>query len=160
MFASVCAIARAFPLYSRKSCSQTKRTVYVEFVLVGDSDMQTLSANELGCMCDTAEGVRMAARITDIPCADMHTDAFVEVCMRLLQQCRKSRAVHTHPWNRCPIKAMYHFVLSKGGVNSFHSVPFNLNSFCSIHFQFLLEPSSSMKVNKIVCHCMVQSTIL
>ena len=87
MFASVCAIARAFPLYSRKSCSQTKRTVYVEFVLVGDSDMQTLSANELGCMCDTAEGVRMAARITDIPCADMHTDAFVEVCMRLLQQC-------------------------------------------------------------------------
>ncbi|KAI0220687.1 putative aminopeptidase NPEPL1 [Lamellibrachia satsuma] len=78
VFASACAIARAFPLYSRKSCSQMKRTVNVEFVLVGPSGVRTLSASDLRCMCDAAEGVRMAARITDIPCADMHTDAFVE----------------------------------------------------------------------------------
>ena len=86
VFASVCAIARAFPLYSRKSCSQTKRTVNVEFVLVGPSGIQSLSSNDLRCMCDAAEGVRMAARITDMPCADMHTDAFIEVGCSVMSQ--------------------------------------------------------------------------
>lgn len=79
-FASACAIARAFPLYSRKS-SRAKlrsRTVIVEFVLVGENDTP-ISDEDAVCMSVVAESIRLSARLVDMPCQDMHTSAFVEV---------------------------------------------------------------------------------
>jgi len=78
-FASACAIARAFPTYSRKS-SKTKmpsRTVTVEFVLVG-SDKTPISSEDAECMNVVAESIRLSARLVDMPCQEMHTSAFVQ----------------------------------------------------------------------------------
>lgn len=79
-FASACAIARAFPTYSRKS-SKAKlpsKTVTVEFVLIGD-DNTPISSEDAECMSIVAESIRLSARLVDMPCQDMHTSAFVEV---------------------------------------------------------------------------------
>lgn len=78
-FASACAIARAFPLYSRKS-SRAKlrsRTVIVEFVLVGQNNTP-ISDEDAVCMSVVAESIRLSARLVDMPCQDMHTSAFVK----------------------------------------------------------------------------------
>ena len=80
MLASACAIARAFPLFSRKS-SKAKlpsRTVVVEFVLVGDTKTP-ISSEDAECMSIVAESIRLSARLVDMPCQDMHTSAFVQV---------------------------------------------------------------------------------
>ncbi|CAH1779273.1 unnamed protein product, partial [Owenia fusiformis] len=78
-FASACAVARAFPLYSRKSgVGLTKRTVTVEFIFVGENSEDPLSDKDLQCMTDTAYAIRLAAKIVDIPCSEMHTDAFIQ----------------------------------------------------------------------------------
>lgn len=82
ILASACAIARAFPIYTRKSSGNgVKRTVTVEFLVVGPEC--TLSESDITCVSDAAYGVRMAARLTDTPCAEMHTDAFIEVGFKL-----------------------------------------------------------------------------
>ena len=49
----------------------------VEFLLVGSES--SLTESDLSCVSDVAYGVRLAARLTDTPCAEMHTDAFLEV---------------------------------------------------------------------------------
>ena len=77
--ASAAAIARTFPLFSRKSkAKSSKRTVTVEFVLTdkGDKSLSDKDATSLSVM---AESIRLSAKIVDIPCNDMHTDAFLEV---------------------------------------------------------------------------------
>ncbi len=80
VLASACAIARAFPLFTRKSNSnQSKRKVIVEYLLVGAASDSHLTEAELQCLTDAADGVRLAARITDTPCAEMHTDIFIDV---------------------------------------------------------------------------------
>lgn len=101
VFASACAAARAFPQFSRKSSISSMRTVTVEFLLANESDAQVsnpcwvtgnkekhdrfrtcvlqLSAQDLELLKDVADGVRRAARITDTPCAEMHTEAFLKV---------------------------------------------------------------------------------
>ena len=85
VLASACAIGRAFPLFTRKSNSvQTKRKVTVEFLLVGSGVDNRLSEAELKCLTDAVDGVRMAARVTDTPCAEMHTDGFLEVSILML----------------------------------------------------------------------------
>lgn len=79
VFASACAIARAFPLFTRRSASSRrteKKHVTVEFVLlVGDNNH--LNDAEIGCLSNTADGVRLAARIVDTPCNEMNTDHFL-----------------------------------------------------------------------------------
>lgn len=81
-FASGCAVARAFPTYSRKTDAgseerTTASTVRVEFLLVGQA---ALPLTDVECrMMDTAaESIRTVARIVDTPCNEMHTDAFLE----------------------------------------------------------------------------------
>ena len=79
VFASACAIGRAFPLFSRKSgymSKTTKRVVTVEFVL---TDGGTLTEDEAQTLSISVESVRMAARIVDTPCNEMNTDHFIEV---------------------------------------------------------------------------------
>nr|CAD7579226.1 unnamed protein product [Timema californicum] len=97
VFASACAVARAYPLYSRKttnnlSASTKTATVQVHFVLLASSD----DAGSMAVNNGTAEGelglgeadvellknatmaVRLAARIVDTPCNEMNVDTFVQ----------------------------------------------------------------------------------
>lgn len=79
VYPSACAIARALPMYSRKSSILNKRRVTVEFVLTGPGSDQPLTGADLQTLSDIAQGIRLAAKITDMPCQEMHTDAFVQV---------------------------------------------------------------------------------
>ncbi|KAK7114808.1 probable aminopeptidase NPEPL1 [Littorina saxatilis] len=79
LFASACAIARAFPLFMGKSnLSDAPRVVTVEVVLVGPGSDEGLSESDIQALSAASDGVRLAAKITDMPCADMHTDAFLQ----------------------------------------------------------------------------------
>ncbi|XP_045192143.2 probable aminopeptidase NPEPL1 isoform X2 [Mercenaria mercenaria] len=78
LVASAAAVARTLPLYSRKSsASSTGRTVVVEFLLVGEGNDKPLDEDDIGCLNAVAEAVRLTAKIVDIPCADMHTNQFL-----------------------------------------------------------------------------------
>ncbi|KAF7711326.1 probable aminopeptidase NPEPL1 [Silurus meridionalis] len=79
VFASACAIARAFPLFTRRStsCTTEKKHVTVEFLIVGQ-DGNHLDPFMLETLNSTADGVRLAARIVDTPCSEMNTDHFLE----------------------------------------------------------------------------------
>lgn len=87
VYASACAVARAFPLYSRKSSLHSsnaeKPTVFVEFIIVpsnGNSPPEgiELTADEIKCLENAATGIRLAARIVDTPCNEMTVDHFLE----------------------------------------------------------------------------------
>ncbi len=54
------------------------KTVTVEFVLVGSND-SPITSEDAECMSVVAESIRLSARLVDMPCQDMHTNAFVEV---------------------------------------------------------------------------------
>lgn len=79
-FASGCAVARAFSLYSRKSTeanrSGNNNEILVEFLMSDGSD--PLSQTELAAIENSAAAIQMAARIVDAPCNEMHTDAFLD----------------------------------------------------------------------------------
>lgn len=78
VFASGCAVARAFSLFTRKSgCTTTKRTVTVEFVLVGAGSEHPVTDQDVKCLQDAAQGIRLAAKIVDAPCEDMHVGKFL-----------------------------------------------------------------------------------
>ena len=47
-------------------------------MLVIDSPNELLSDEELECLRDMVYSIRLAARITDMPCADMDVDQFVQ----------------------------------------------------------------------------------
>ncbi|ALC45926.1 grsm [Drosophila busckii] len=99
LFASACAVVRAFPLYSRKTgsingsgskspCNASgdgqAPIVNVEFVIVdkdGGIETTPLTEQELQCLEETARGIRLAARIVDMPCNEMNVDHFIQnVC--------------------------------------------------------------------------------
>lgn len=95
MFPSAAAVARAFPLYSKKtslsnkgatnSASAEKKpvTVFVEYVLTGNN-ASPLSEEECLMLQQASESVRSAARIVDTPCNEMNTDHFLQVyCLSL-----------------------------------------------------------------------------
>ncbi|XP_065775770.1 probable aminopeptidase NPEPL1 [Muntiacus reevesi] len=79
-FASACALARAFPLFTHRSGASRrpeKKTVTVEFFLVGQ-DNGPVEVSTLQCLTSATEGLRLAARIVDTPCNEMNTDTFLE----------------------------------------------------------------------------------
>lgn len=77
VFASTSAVARVLPLFTAKSTASTnKRSVTVEFLLVDGGE--ALNAEDIACLDALAHSIRLTAKIVDIPCADMHTDAFLE----------------------------------------------------------------------------------
>ncbi|XP_077982867.1 putative aminopeptidase NPEPL1 [Glandiceps talaboti] len=81
VFASACAVARAFSLFSRKSGSTKSskaRTVTVEFVLVGAGKDNPLTEAEAQALETTANSIRLTARIVDTPCNEMNTDHFLQ----------------------------------------------------------------------------------
>uniref|UniRef100_A0A8C9NPK1 Aminopeptidase like 1 n=1 Tax=Serinus canaria TaxID=9135 RepID=A0A8C9NPK1_SERCA len=80
VFASACALARAFPLFTHRSSASRrteKKTVTVEFFLVGQNN-GPMEVATLKCLASATEGVRLAARIVDTPCSEMNTDNFLE----------------------------------------------------------------------------------
>ncbi|XP_031423744.1 probable aminopeptidase NPEPL1 [Clupea harengus] len=80
VFASACAVSRAFPVFTRRSSSSRraeKKQVTVEFITVGNNN-GPLDSSTLKCLNNAADGVRLAARIVDTPCSEMNTDHFLE----------------------------------------------------------------------------------
>lgn len=80
VFASACAIARAFPLFTRRSSASRrvdKKSVAVEFLIIGQNN-GPMEVTTLKCLESATEGVRLAARIVDTPCNEMNTDHFIE----------------------------------------------------------------------------------
>lgn len=83
LFASGCAVARAFPLYSRKTSKggtngdpaiPKPATVNVEFVLVGGGE---LSEQDVKVIENAASGIRLTANIVDAPCNEMNVSGFL-----------------------------------------------------------------------------------
>ncbi|XP_075702888.1 putative aminopeptidase NPEPL1 [Rhinoderma darwinii] len=79
VFASACAIARAFPLFTRRSSASRraeKKSIAVEFLFIGQNN-GPMEVTTLKCLESATEGVRLAARIVDTPCNEMNTDHFI-----------------------------------------------------------------------------------
>lgn len=76
-------MARAFPLYSRKSGGggdNEKVTVNVEFILIENDTIDVanvLSPSDIEVLSNTSNGIRLAARIVDAPCNEMNVSHFV-----------------------------------------------------------------------------------
>lgn len=80
VFACGCALARVFPTFSmRTGKTITGKRLYVEFVIVSPEAEDTfLDEATAQCLQDAADSIRMAAKIVDMPCNMMHTDAFLD----------------------------------------------------------------------------------
>jgi len=89
MYASGCAVARAFSLYNKKTaCEAPQATprparefeVNVEFIIVDGSSCEagSLTAADIKALETSCAAIQMAARIVDTPCNEMNTSAFVE----------------------------------------------------------------------------------
>lgn len=94
LFASGCAVARAFSTYSRKSSKSTSEaatTVNIEFVLIegnGVVSQVPLSADEISCLQNAADGIQLAARIVDMPCNEMDVSAFLREAEKVASDLR------------------------------------------------------------------------
>ncbi|XP_047480806.1 probable aminopeptidase NPEPL1 [Penaeus chinensis] len=86
VFASACGVARAYPLYSRKTaaCSSSDHNVSVEVILVGSGD-SPLNEDDIRILNESVYSVRLAARIVDTPANEMHTDSFIEMAQNVGQ---------------------------------------------------------------------------
>lgn len=81
LFASACAVARAFPLYSRKSgADQNDSTVSIEFILFENDSISSngLTVSDVACLDAATAGIRLTARIVDAPCNEMNVSHFIE----------------------------------------------------------------------------------
>ncbi len=85
MYASGCAVVRAFPTFSRKTGGgangsrdreSKEHIVNVEFIC---PDGDGVTHEDLAPLRHAAGGIQMTARIVDTPCNEMHTDAFLDV---------------------------------------------------------------------------------
>lgn len=77
-FASALAVARSFPLFTRKTAPATDRTVSVVFWCEG-AWLEPAARWKEG-----VEAVRLAGRLVDTPPDDLHTEAFVEEALALV----------------------------------------------------------------------------
>ncbi|ETN67347.1 leucine aminopeptidase [Anopheles darlingi] len=84
LLASACAVARAFPLYNRKTSKQATAqpppTVHIEFVVVGDSGSEAVvevTEEDVVALANVTVGIRLAARIVDAPCNEMNVSGFL-----------------------------------------------------------------------------------
>lgn len=101
LFASACAVVRAFSLYSRKTTSSIgspnasrmgdqdvamknsgdNSIVSIEFIIIeknGTISETALNDSEISCLEVAAKGVQLAARIVDMPCNEMNVSHFIE----------------------------------------------------------------------------------
>lgn len=80
--ACACAVARAFPLYSRKTADTNKaRNVTVTFLFSDEiknkTGLEVSNDDDVKCFNAMGESVRLSAKITDMPCAEMNTEDFL-----------------------------------------------------------------------------------
>lgn len=80
--ACACAVARAYPLYSRKTIDTNKpRNVTATFLFTDEIKNKTgdglSNKDDIDCFNVMSESVRLSAKITDMPCAEMNTDDFL-----------------------------------------------------------------------------------
>jgi probable aminopeptidase NPEPL1 len=76
------AVARTFPIYSRKTTKNDPnklRNVQVLFMFTDNSEISYPSQEEVDCFSTLAKSIRLAAKIVDTPCAEMTTNHFLEV---------------------------------------------------------------------------------
>lgn len=89
MYASGCAVARGYSLYSRKTAGEAPLAiprvvrdveVKVEFVLVEGTrcEAAVLSAEDIKALETSCSAIQLAARLVDAPCNEMNTTKFVE----------------------------------------------------------------------------------
>lgn len=106
IFASGCAIVRAFPLYSRKTNTRSAKNametnsttendanlpnvVNIEFVVIesdGEVSTEELTKEDVLCLEESARGIRLAAKIVDTPCNEMNVNHFVEEIRRICKE--------------------------------------------------------------------------
>jgi len=93
VYASACAVARAFSLYSRKTgpqaeAKQAKGEVRLEFILVqeGKAVPAALTQEDIKLLESSCSGIQLAARLVDTPCNVMNTSAFVEEARQVAKQ--------------------------------------------------------------------------
>lgn len=86
LFASACGVARAYPIYSRKTAvgSSSDHSVTVEVLLVGTGD-SPISEEDIKVLNDSVFGVRLAAKIVDSPANEMHTSGFIDEVQKVGQ---------------------------------------------------------------------------
>ena len=77
------AVARAFPIYDRKSGKQKQRTVKVCGLAGTESGFQSVKDDTIQ---PTLDGIRLAARLFDTPPDELSTDAFVEEARAVVSQ--------------------------------------------------------------------------
>ncbi|KAI8822492.1 cytosol aminopeptidase family, catalytic domain-containing protein [Fimicolochytrium jonesii] len=75
VLAAGCAVARAFPLYSKKSSAAKlkSRTVHVEIAVPGGVEEKTYTK-----LNNLADSIRLASRLMDTPCGELHVTKYVE----------------------------------------------------------------------------------
>lgn len=75
------AVTKLFPLYNRKTGAKapSTRSVYVDFILDMEED---IDYQELQHVSDS---MRMAQRLVDTPCEELHTDAFVQEALQVVE---------------------------------------------------------------------------
>jgi len=96
MYASGCAVARAYSLYSRKTVGEPPNAqprpvrevqVKVEFLVVdgevGSARPASLSASDKQALETSCEAIQLTARLVDAPCNEMNTTAFVEEAVKV-----------------------------------------------------------------------------
>lgn len=92
VYASGCAVASSFPLYSRKTgdTSQTKdeSVVNVEFLVVdGESVVPLdLSSSDVNLLQDSCSSIQLTAKIVDMPTNEMNTTRFVAEVRRVEEE--------------------------------------------------------------------------
>lgn len=93
LYASACAVVRAYPTFSRKTSSKSTNAtetngggkidtkINVEFIIIVNGSIstsgQTLSVQDVQCLTDAAYGIRLTAKIVDAPCSEMNVTHFI-----------------------------------------------------------------------------------
>ncbi|GMT31890.1 hypothetical protein PFISCL1PPCAC_23187, partial [Pristionchus fissidentatus] len=83
--ANVAAVARCFPLYSRKTTQPTLKEVNVEVVFT-DKENAEVSEEDIAALESVATSIRTTARLIDTPANELTTDAFVEEALVIAKQ--------------------------------------------------------------------------
>lgn len=99
MYASGCAVGRAYSLYSRKTTGEALSAmprpvrdieVSVEFLLVSDDEdaaqPAALTPADIQCLDTSCSAIQMAARIVDAPCNEMNTTVFTEEALSVAKE--------------------------------------------------------------------------
>ncbi|KAI3646646.1 hypothetical protein MP228_009574 [Amoeboaphelidium protococcarum] len=92
--AATTAIARALPVYNRKTTSKAgsaapSATVNVQFVLANGSS-SVVNADEAVQLQITADSVRLCARLVDMPANELSTDAYVQEAKQVFEHLQKT----------------------------------------------------------------------